>query len=133
MISEVWKNQQTYARKAKYVPIEWLLQFKGNNLRKSEEEMMELQEDLIDNGLQDPLWMSVGKEDHKIKLGEGNHRLEIFRRLGLKEVPIIVGLQNKSYESGGFEPYYYPHLNNLEDLERGLIHPDKVFSKYEMI
>ena len=132
-IIDTWKNERAYVNKVKYVPIEWLLQFKGNQLRRTEEQMFELYQDIKTNGLKDPLWMAVGKENRKIILGEGNHRLELFRRFGLDEVPLIIGLQNNAYQGLGLPPYDYPYLKDLTYVERGLVHPDVVFTKYKIL
>lgn len=134
IVKEAWKEEREYRYKTKYLPIEWVKQFKGNALRKNEKQMQELMEDILKNGLHHPLWMEVGRMNREIKLGEGNHRLEIFDRWGWTKVPLIVGLQNNAYGGAGYEPYYYPHLvKRIEKIERGLIHPDKVFEEYKII
>jgi hypothetical protein len=70
------------------VPIEWLEKFKGNKLRKTPDQMEALKTDIQQNGFKEPLIMSFGTDDGLAVLGEGNHRLQVAKELGLKTVPV---------------------------------------------
>jgi hypothetical protein len=76
------------------VPIAWLKHLTaGNPLRRSSEEIDELAEDIKQNGMNNPVIITVGKNTRTAMLGEGNHRLEACIRAGYTSIPArcIVG------------------------------------------
>jgi hypothetical protein len=55
------------------------------------EEYEDLKRDIIQNGIKDPIWLTLRRRmdgDVEVYLGEGNHRLRIAKELGIDTVPI---------------------------------------------
>lgn len=86
---------KSYGRDVENVPIEWLQNLPGNELRHGEGRINQYAQSILDNGLSDPLIINVGKNTGTAKLGEGNHRLEAMRRAGFTHIParVMVGSQ----------------------------------------
>ena len=85
-------NIRNYARDVENVPIEWLRNLPGNELRHGDDKINRYMQSILDNGLSDPLIINIGKDTRTAKLGEGNHRLEAMRRAGFTHVPARVEL-----------------------------------------
>jgi len=83
-------NIKNYARDVQNVPIEWLQNLPGNELRHGDDRINQYAQSILDNGLGDPLIINVGKNTGTAKLGEGNHRLEAMRRVGFTHAPARV-------------------------------------------
>lgn len=73
--------------KVQNVPIESLLQFKTDGGYRNEQYMAKLRENIKRNGIKSPIEL-VRNNDGSIAIENGNHRLQVARELGLKEVPI---------------------------------------------
>ena len=69
------------------VPTRTLRSIPGNNLRY---DPVELTEDVRANGIREPLVLQYHQKNRTVLLGEGNHRLEAARRVGLEHVPTRV-------------------------------------------
>ena len=74
-----------FSRHTEMLPTSVLRGIPGNNLRYDPEE---LTEDIRKNGIQDPLILQYHQKNRTVRIGEGNHRLEAARRLGLENVPV---------------------------------------------
>jgi len=74
-----------FDRYTEMVPTEALRGIPGNNLRY---DPVELTENIRQNGIRDPLILQYHQKNRTVILGEGNHRLESARRLGLESVPV---------------------------------------------
>lgn len=72
-------------RHVEMVPIEAMSGIPGNRLRYNPEE---LTEDIRANGIREPLIIQYHQKNRTVRLGEGNHRLEAARRLGMEHVPV---------------------------------------------
>ena len=80
-ISELWTIRE-YDR-------EMVDGYTGKN---SAEEMKELKIDIKKNGIKQHGYISIDRRkngDVEVLLGEGNHRLQIAKQLGIKEMPIM--------------------------------------------
>lgn len=120
------------------VSVDWLRQFKGNPLRKSQIELNELVRDIKENGLEEPLMLIVGLKTKKIFIGEGNHRLEVFRLLNQQTIPTRVWIYehaNHSTNGKEYESIFYPHIELPNDPFYYSLStkPNKIFTKYEII
>lgn len=71
----------------KNVPIEDVMQFKTDGGYRNEQYMTELREDIREKGIKYPIEL-VRNNDGSIEIENGNHRLQVAKELGLKEVPI---------------------------------------------
>ena len=97
------------------------------------ENIERIKEDISKNGLQTPLILDVGRDDGRVVLGEGNHRLVALKELGYEKVPVIVSVANFTF--GGIEyptdvqktvyfPSYASPLHVFSELEGYTPHPD---------
>lgn len=84
----------TYQRYVEMVPVSWLSELKGNDLRYTEQEMQDLMADISANGINNPLIVDVGRKTGTAILGEGNHRLEAAKRLGYTHFPVRAHVNN---------------------------------------
>lgn len=71
----------------KNVPIEELLSLQTNGGYRNQEQITNLREDISKNGIQTPIEL-VRNNDGSITIENGNHRLQIAKELGIKEVPV---------------------------------------------
>ena len=71
----------------KNVPIEGLLSLQTNGGYRNQEQIKNLREDISKNGIQTPIEL-VRNNDGSITIENGNHRLQIAKELGIKEVPV---------------------------------------------
>lgn len=70
------------------VPIDEVLSLQnGNGGYREEQSLANLREDIIQNGIKNPIEL-VRNKDGSIHIENGNHRLQIAKELGIKEVPI---------------------------------------------
>lgn len=103
------QNIKPWERNQLELPVEELWKHReynrlGEHGYKSPEELNALKESIQKEGIKDPLTLNVATPDRPLisggtgeevaaKLGEGNHRLALARKLGLKTVPVrIAGL-----------------------------------------
>lgn len=71
------------------VPVSYLVRIKpGNRLGKTN--IQELKQDIAQNGFREPLQLTYSQADRTMILGEGNHRLQAARELGINAVPTTV-------------------------------------------
>lgn len=61
----------------------------------------ELAEDIKANGFKEPLILDFNPYNGQLKIAEGNHRLAVAKKLGLKQVPVIA-MRSKYMEDGTF-------------------------------
>lgn len=61
----------------------------------------ELAEDITKNGFKEPLILDFNPYNGQLKIAEGNHRLAVAKKLGLKQVPVIA-MRSKYMEDGTF-------------------------------
>lgn len=87
-IHQKTKNNIKKKENVKMVPIEELLHFKKNGGYRISEDMTKLSNNIIANGIETPI--EITKENGNIEIYNGNHRLMIAEKLGLKEVPVIL-------------------------------------------
>lgn len=91
-VSDRGGQMRDYERYTEMVPISWLEQLEGNELRYGGDRLRALSEDISTRGIANPLILSVGKENSSAILGEGNHRLAAARMAGMTHVPARVSV-----------------------------------------
>lgn len=79
------KRPPPYAAHTEMVPVSAMSGIPGNRLRY---DPSELTEDIRQNGIREPLLLAYSQKSRTVVLGEGNHRLEAARRLGMEHVPV---------------------------------------------
>lgn len=91
-VDNLANNQQTLYNdialgETKNVPIEEILSLQTKGGYRNQEQITNLREDISKNGIQTPIEL-VRSSDGSISIENGNHRLQIAKELGIKEVPI---------------------------------------------
>lgn len=97
-IKENWKNSELYKQgKIELVPTDWVWQYYGPDVSPQTDlkdgsivTMDELWENILNEGLHDPLIMRVGVDNKKFRLEAGNHRIQIFHQHGVSMIPVTV-------------------------------------------
>lgn len=77
-----------YRHVMEYVPIKWLLERRGNEYRHPPERMAQLRREIEEEGLREPVLLSVGKNSRTAITGEGNHRVLAAHQLGYTHIPV---------------------------------------------
>lgn len=120
LIQDVQKktiNNMKDKAEVKFVDIDSVLPLKKNGGYRTDEQISNLSNNIIANGLENPIEISVDK-DGKTELYNGNHRLLVAEKLGLKKIPVkyidnIENFVNTSYNS---------HINSyIEGEDNGSI------------
>jgi len=55
---------------------------------------LELMEDIMQNGIKDPIVLGIGVWSRRIRLDTGNHRIYIAPNLGISHLPVIARVHN---------------------------------------
>lgn len=127
-----WKNTAlAKAGKVALVPVRWLSKFQGNSLRHDSKEMKELAEDILKNGLKEPVHIEIGQEDRKVGIGEGNHRTFAFIEAGLDYIPATV-YRNSSGKTYSSTAKYYDKMHSIpkDDYIPANMNPYEVFDTF---
>lgn len=69
------------------VDINEVLPLKGNGGYRSEEQIVNLENNIRANGIQNPIEI-MKRQDGSLSINDGNHRLAVAEKFGLKQVPI---------------------------------------------
>jgi len=77
-----------YRHVMEYVPIDWLMERRGNEYRHSPERMEQLRNEIQEEGLREPVLISTGKNSRTSIVGEGNHRVLAAKQLGYTHIPV---------------------------------------------
>ncbi|MBO8173452.1 MAG: ParB N-terminal domain-containing protein [Bacillaceae bacterium] len=130
LLKDPWRNTR-YARAGKVgeVPTRWLMKFRGNHLRRSPGRMARLTEDIRKNGIRKPLMLLVGKQDRRVQLAEGNHRLVAAFLSRMDTVPVYVMVQRNIVFG---QSAVCREMNKLPRTGHfpSIAHPDQVFDRY---
>ena len=89
----------------------------------SKEYYDELTEAIKKNGITTPLTFSYGVEDHRLSLGEGNHRLAIAEDLDVRELPVYVHLYRKNSRGKVVSPKRIIAYDTLYNQYNKVSHP----------
>ena len=128
VVKEPWRDDiYTQSGKVEEVPIEWLDRLKEIDRRKQPKfDVDELKQNIADNGLKEPLILTIGIKDGTALLGEGNTRLAALKELGYTKVPIRIV---RNQEARGI-PIDMPGVKRLLDSGEhvpGDMRPSQVF------
>lgn len=104
-----------YQHVMEYVPIDWLMEHRGNEYRHSPERMAQLREEIQSEGLREPVLISTGKNSRTSIVGEGNHRVLAAKQLGYTHIPVraMVGSSagNDRFSEGAHDEDIIPEPN----------------------
>lgn len=102
-LQEKTRNNQKNKDSVEFVSIDKILPYKTNGGYRTEEQVLKLANNIMANGIITPIEITKN-QNGEIEIYNGNHRLEIAEKLGLKEVPIeynghenIENVLNSSY------------------------------------
>lgn len=102
-IKERWREHPLYREgKIELVPTEWVWKYWGRDVSPTADLMDgrqvsldELWENISTEGMYNPLIMRVGLKNKKFRLESGNHRLQLFHKHGITEVPLTVQVREE--------------------------------------
>ena len=104
-----------YRHVMEYVPIDWLMERRGNEYRHSPERMEQLRNEIQEEGLREPVLISTGKNSRTSIVGEGNHRVLAAKQLGYTHIPVraMVGSSagNDRFPEGAHDEDIIPEPN----------------------
>ena len=104
-----------YRHVMEYVPIDWLMERRGNEYRHSPERMEQLRNEIQEEGLREPVLISTGKNSRTSIVGEGNHRVLAAKQLGYTHIPVraMVGSSagNDVFPEGAHDEDIIPEPN----------------------
>ena len=117
-----WMEESPYVKKhIVYVDIKILAKYREFDRRKNpirgEHYLDELKAQILKNGITTPLSMSYGVEDHRLSIGEGNHRLAIAEELGMEKLPVYVKLYRKNSKGKKVKPLRVVAYDTIYDKE----------------
>lgn len=66
----------------------------------------ELYNNMLQNGMRDPLILGIGRVSRRVRLESGNHRINLFREKGFSHVPVIcyIGDEAITHTGNGTHP-----------------------------
>ena len=102
-IKELWKNHLLYKEGVvELVPTSWVWNYWGRDVSPEANLMNgtivsqdELWENIMAEGLYEPLIMRVGLKNKKFRLEAGNHRIQLFHKNGIKMTPLTVQVREE--------------------------------------
>lgn len=102
-IKPLWKDHPLFLEgKIELVPTEWVWQYRGVDVSPLGDLMdgslvtvEALWEDLCREGLHEPLIMRVGIRNKMMRLESGNHRIQLFHRYGIAEIPVVAEVREE--------------------------------------
>lgn len=113
-IQEKTKENIKDEKNVKIVPIEKILPLIKNGGYRTNEEIQKLTNSIMANGIENPIEIAID-ENGKKDLYNGNHRLLVAKKLGLKEVPIKY--ETSSYLENNVNLDYNSDINNFYEGE----------------
>jgi hypothetical protein len=115
------KQNKTLGHLIEMVPTKWLLSIANPNptnysdLKNGKLVYMDtLYQDMLKNGMGDPLILGVGLSTNRVRLESGNHRVRIFDSKGIKLTPVVALVKDSSITSIGNGE----HLGDLMELKK---------------
>ena len=110
-LKEPWRQHPLFsAGVVELVPTSWVAQYWGSDVSPLTDDadgkplpLETLWQDILSEGLHDPLIMRVGLKNKKFRLEAGNHRIQVLLKHGMREIPVTVQVRE---ECG-------PHLSDV--------------------
>lgn len=88
------------------LPIPMLTQWANPAYRPNDD--LALMQDIMLNGIQDPIEIGIGIWSRKVRLNTGNHRIYLAPRLGLTQLPVIARVWNYCAFDNGNGDHAFP-------------------------
>ncbi len=102
-IKELWRGHPLYKQGLiELVPTEWVWNYWGRDVS-PEADLMDgtivtldqLWDNIVHEGLHNPLIMRVGLQNKKFRLEAGNHRIQVLHQHGIAEIPLTVQVREE--------------------------------------
>lgn len=136
-----WKTHSlTLAVHVELVPTAWLNQYRGADVTPGTDlkdgspvNMDQLWENILTEGLYDPVIIRVGKTNKKFRLESGNHRIQVLMKHGVPFTPAVVqvqelcGPQVENIMTDATHNFDFTDDVTIEVLEIGYLKPTSVF------
>lgn len=136
-----WKTHPlTLAGHVELVPTAWLYQYRGADVTPGTDlkdgsavTMDQLWENILTEGLHDPVIIRVGKTNKKFRLESGNHRIQVLMKHGVPFTPAVVqvqelcGPQVENIMTDATHNFDFIDDISTEVLEVGYLKPTSVF------
>jgi hypothetical protein len=102
-IKPLWKKHPLYSEgKIELIPTDWVWKYWGSDVSPggalidgTQVSMEEMWENILEEGLYNPLIMRVGIKNRKMRLEAGNHRIQMFHKHKVELVPVTVQLREE--------------------------------------
>ena len=102
-IKPLWKEHPLYSQnKIELIRTDWVYKYRGVDVSPTTSlmdgsivDMDVLWENIESEGMHDPLIMRVGIVNKKMRLEAGNHRIQLFHKHKIKEIPVTVQLRDE--------------------------------------
>lgn len=118
------KQNKTLGHLIEMIPTKWLLGISNPNptgysdLKDGSVVYMDkLYQDMLENGMSDPLVLGVGVSTNRVRLESGNHRVRIFDSKGINLIPAVALVKTSSITSKGNGE----HIGSLMELNKYFI------------
>lgn len=102
-IKEKWRDHPLHKEgKIQLVPTEWVWKYWGRDVS-PQADLMDgtivsletLWEDIVENGLYNPLIIRIGLKNNKFRLEAGNHRIQVLHQHGVTMIPVVVQVREE--------------------------------------
>ena len=102
-VQESWRSHPLCVQGVvELVPTQWLWKYWGRDVSPKTElkdgtrvGLEELWDNIVLEGLHDPLIMRVGLQNKKFRLEAGNHRIQVLHEHGVTDVPVTVQIRDE--------------------------------------
>jgi len=102
-IKPMWKKHPLYKQdKIELVPTDLVWKYWGSDVSPAADlmdgtliDLDELWENILKEGLHNPLIMRVGLKNKKMRLEAGNHRIQVFHKHGVEMIPVTVQVRDE--------------------------------------
>lgn len=102
-IKELWKEGELYKQGVvELVPTEWVWKYRGRDVSPQADlkdgtpvTLQDLWDNIVSEGLHDPLIMRLGVKSKTFRLEAGNHRIQVFHEHGVPMIPVTVHVQEE--------------------------------------
>ena len=146
-IKPVWKNHpQSLNGFVELVPTDWLFAIRGKNVSPPADlkdgtlvSLDKLWSNIQSEGLFDPVIIRVGEKSKTFRLEAGNHRIQVFKKHGVKFAPAYVevteycGPEAKSVMTDATHNFDFNDDVQIQNLHAGSMRPSAVFRSLDSV
>lgn len=140
-----WKNHPlTKQGVVELIPTSWLFARYGTDVTPVADlmdgtlvDLETLWENILQDGLHEPLIIRVGKENKKFRLESGNHRIQVFFQHGVGYTPATVQIQNQcgphadNVMTNAHHNFDFQENIDLTQIDIGYAKPSTIFTELQ--